>query len=211
MSDNVLVLHPLDALYAPADARAVAAALEGAGLVREPQAGHGDDPPGPRIRYRTGPAFEELVVFDEERRTSRSVLNDASRGPEPIGRERFVRDICELVVVGPLEREWFLAGASTEDPLCRRCGAGVDWNEIANTWIETWSEPSRPSLPEVPCASCARPTRPWDFDWRATAAFARFYLEIWHIHAGEAAPTEALLSRLREATGTPWSFLYYHL
>lgn len=63
----------------------------------------------------------------------------------------------------------------------------------------------------APTGTAPRNRRPWEFDWGGTAAFARIYLELWHIHEGDAKPSDALLEGLATATGVPWSFLYYHL
>jgi len=211
MSDNILILHPRDALYAPADADAVGTALEEAGLVRSRTLTRCDRPSGERRTYRTGPSFEELVHFEKVDRRSRAVLEHASKGPRTIDRSEFIRENCSVVLVGPLSREWFLGNAHTEDPSCGACGAAVDWSSIANTWYETHDEPVRESFPEHVCPACGRRSLPWDFDWRKTAAFTCFYVELWHIHENEATPSKGLLACLERATGTPWSFLYYTL
>lgn len=211
MSTSILILHPRDALYAPADADAVGAALEELGLIRNRTLSRGDLPFGERRTYRTGPSFAELVRFEEVDPRSRAVLERASEAPRTSDRSQFIRDICSVVLVGPLSREWFLGNAYTRDPICRACGAGIDWNDIAEAWYETHDEPVRATLPECACPSCGRRSLPWEFDWQKTAAFARFYVELSHIHANEAVPSEGLLACFERATGTPWSFLYYKL
>src|SRR5262249_40520912 len=146
--------------------------LEAEGFVREGVVNEGEHPAGKRRTFRTGSAFERLLVFEESSQRSRSVLTDARAGPRPLSRADFVRESGQVVVVGRLEREWFIASAYTEDPKCSSCGSRSDWNEIASEWYESWNEPDRRGPCEVSCSACASRAAPWEFDWQGTAAFA---------------------------------------
>jgi hypothetical protein len=211
MSDNKLVLHPRDALYAPPDAEALTRWLQDVGLARDmTRTTEVEAPTGERRTFRAGRAFEELVVFGAEER-ARAVLRHVSEGPQSIDRAQFLREIATIVLVGPLEREWFLASGTTIDPACPSCGANADWNEIAGQWYASWEQGPSTRCPDIPCAACGRRGLPWTFDWRRGAGFARIYLELWHLHRGEAVPSEAFMRGLEEITGTPWTWLFYRL
>jgi hypothetical protein len=212
MSDNALILHPRDALVVPPNIDALVAWFQDVGLAREVQLSEDDLPTAPRRWLRTGPAFEELVVFaDADAERKRMVLDHVSTGPTPIDRAHFVRDVCCLCLVGPIDRPWFIASAMTEDPRCPRCGQDADWNRIANDWLATYMSEGSPTGWDAGCSACSGRSAPWSFDWRRGAAFARVFLQLWHLHAGEAAASTALLGGLEALTGTPWSSVDYHL
>jgi hypothetical protein len=168
----------------------------------------GDSPTGERRTFLTGPHFGELLVFGDKRSTAKhSNLEPGARRPPLSERAPLLVQMCACVLVGPLEREWFLCSGLTEDPTCPHCRASVDWNEVGSVWAESLN-PGVSHAPDVTCASCRRDVAPWSLDWREMGGFARIYLEVQHIHQGEAAPSEELLAALAEVTGSPWSFLY---
>jgi hypothetical protein len=79
MSDNVLILHPRDALYRPEDPMQHIGWLEETGLVRDGVVSMGEHPAGERITFRTGPAFADLIDFGASSERKRAVLTDAAR------------------------------------------------------------------------------------------------------------------------------------
>lgn len=208
MADNVLILHPRDPLYAPSDADVVVELLEREGLVGT--SSRDDLPSGERRRFRTGPGFERLLTFNEVRKL-RTRVDGKPGGDDHPDRNAFIRDVCEVLVVGPLDREWLIASSYTEDPVCPGCGAKADWNAIANDWYNARSPSAATGDALAACSVCGIRALPWEFDWRESAAFVRFYIEVWHIRANEAAPTRDFIAQLEAVTDTPWAFLYYRL
>lgn len=211
MSDNVLILHPQDALFVPADVADLHAFLEEQELVRDLEPSDEDDaaPEGPRILCATGARYAEHIVFtgDDDARHG-AVYEPDTDTWHPVQRPEFIRDLATVGVVGPLAHEFFLANAYTDDPTCPACKASAKRGDIANAWQQAVE---RDGPREVPCSACSASVLPWDFDWHRTAAFARVYIQLWHIHLDEAAPAPAFMNALAARTGTPWSFLYYQL
>lgn len=58
------------------------------------------------------------------------------------------------------------------------------------------------------CADCAGTVPVSQLDWRQSAGFSRCFIEIGGIHPHEAVPSDRLLSRLREYSGTGWRYFY---
>ena len=58
------------------------------------------------------------------------------------------------------------------------------------------------------CSDCAGTIAVSQLDWRQSAGFGRCFLEIGSIHPHEAVPSDGLLLRLREYSGTGWRYFY---
>lgn len=52
---------------------------------------------------------------------------------------------------------------------------------------------------------------PWLYNWRKSAGFARFFIEITEIYPKEAIPQPGLLSALETMSDERWKYFYHHL
>ena len=72
--------------------------------------------------------------------------------------------------------------------------------------ITAWE--SDPSDYRWNCPECDKQSRPNELDWRQSAGFGRFFVEIWGIHPAEAVPADALMETLGRSTDSRWGFFY---
>jgi hypothetical protein len=180
--EHLLVLHPRDPAYAPANMENLASMLGDIGFIGEALdalAGH----------YAAGQDFLRLITF----LGCSPVVNlgRAERGPE-----------CRVRLPTPLAAPRFLYGANTKPPRCPACrGAlGTD-TALGSVW-------ERDSGTTRVCPRCGAQTPVHLLDWRRTAAFVKTSIEITGIHESEAVPAEALLAALKSASGVDWDYCY---
>ncbi len=60
------------------------------------------------------------------------------------------------------------------------------------------------------CTFCGAITPPWDYNWRKSAGFGRFFIEITEIYPKEAIPQQGLLSSLEQHHDTSWGYFYLY-
>jgi hypothetical protein len=98
----------------------------------------------------------------------------------------------------------FRGGRNVLTPRCPTCGQFVEeWQSLLREWhmqgdAYRWS-----------CPRCDHTAGLPDLNWRQCAGFGRYFIEVWGIHEGEAAPTDGLLDILRVATALEWGYFYY--
>ena len=73
---------------------------------------------------------------------------------------------------------------------------------------KNWSD--NMSAIELTCSSCGRIAPPWHYNWRKSAGFGRFFIEITEIYPREAIPQAALLTTLEQLHNTTWSYFYLY-
>lgn len=83
------------------------------------------------------------------------------------------------------------AGTNVKSPRCKTCRQTI---ELADARLQLQT-----------CSHCGQPLK---LDWRRSAALGRVFIEISNVYESEAVPSEALLERLREATGMVWDYCY---
>jgi len=91
-----------------------------------------------------------------------------------------------------------LTSTHSHAPLCPYCKkAEKNWSNImTNTTLA--------------CTFCGVITPPWNYNWRKSAGFGRFFIEITEIYPKEAVPQQGLLSSLKQHHGTSWSYFYLY-
>lgn len=193
MSDNKLILFPTNPAAAP-DPTDLAATLVSAGLLGASVQVFGQQ------HFSRGPRFADLI---------RSVQPHTAIILGPGMREEARVDsltLCTVAFDGPSEDLRFLGAANTEAPTCAGCATPLeDWSDAVSAW---YSSPADYSLT---CRGCGSVRQLWELDWRRTNAFARFGIDFWHVHPGQAIPTLELLDVLARATESPWDYFYYRL
>jgi hypothetical protein len=189
VTGHKLVLLAADPEFVPADPEALLEALCDAGLCAARLPAEGQGAP---TRYRVGGEFLGLISF----LGCSPKVRLEPEGPHD-------RSFCHLEVSGPFERVEFLGGGALKPPRCPGCRSLVaDWRERLLRWerdrsSSAWS-----------CPKCGRSSDLYRLDWRRSAGFGRFALDIWNIYDGEAVPSDALLELLKEATGVRWDYFY---
>lgn len=91
-----------------------------------------------------------------------------------------------------------LTSQHTMSPHCPACNkAEKQWrNKMAMTGLE--------------CSSCGLSSLPWLYNWRKSAGFCRFYIQITEIYPREAIPQQHLLDQLSTRLGINWQYFYYY-
>lgn len=60
------------------------------------------------------------------------------------------------------------------------------------------------------CSTCGQITAPWNYNWRKSAGFGRFFIEVTEIYPREAIPQPTLLSLLEQHNNTSWTYFYLY-
>ena len=155
------------------------------------------------VHFRPGPRFFDLVPFEHSRRVIE--LKHGPGGLRPAGISDS-RSHCTLEISHSGTEVQFLGAANTETPSCTACGyACAGWSAMVAEWYDT------PSTYVWSCPSCRTQWRPWQLDWHLTCGFGRCCIAVWHVHHGEATPSNELLSALQSLSGGPWRYFYYQL
>jgi hypothetical protein len=153
-------------------------------------------------RYEPGPRFFELVRVLQSRQAR--IVEPGPDGPR-VGDALPNASFYELAFPEESPRPTPLLSGATESAWCPQCSAEVeDWAELVSAWWDdgafTWE-----------CPGCRTQTSPPRLDWRRGGGFARVWVDVWHVHEGEAEPSAELLSALGATTGGAWTFHYYRL
>ena len=101
-------------------------------------------------------------------------------------------------LIGPLDAPQFRSGSKLKKPRCPHCRQAL------------MNKDDRALKPdeEVLCARCGLSSPALALDWRRSAAYGRFFIDISTVFESEALPSENLLEKLELATGQGWDFFY---
>ncbi len=194
MTRSKLLLTPNDPQVVPADAESLVRELGILGFAGTPFLLLG------RTHYLPGDRFLELVTF-------LGCSPVVALGPPldaPADPAAHADAFCHVGIRYAGEHPEFISGRNTAPPRCRECRhREPDWQKM----IEAWR--SSPEVYRWLCPTCGHHASPFELDWRQSAGFGRFFLEIWGIHPAEAVPGPALLETLRHAAGEPWGHFYW--
>jgi hypothetical protein len=194
MSSTSLRLYPAIPDAAPDNVADFFAALPTVGLI-DPAivyAGHGPYSPGRR--------FHELIAF----RTSHTVIqlavvDDQVQELGPVDS----RGRCRVAFSAVLPEQAFLGMGNTRPPQCATCGCKIAKGQQA---MDSWFADK--SRYRWRCPVCAHETGPAAWDWRHSAAVARFTLDIHGIRYGEAYPSAEFLRFLEHYLGSTWGYFF---
>lgn len=181
MSDNKLVLHPVNPWAILQDPEALLEALRGNGLIGAAFSHVGE------LHYRAGSRFKDLLVFRE------------GAPGESTGPATYHASLLETT-----DDPNFLGASNTQPPICPGCqGKLANWT----TQLGEWHLNKRHYL--WACAACGRKSPVAELDWGPTGGVARYSLDLWNIQQDEAAPSKELLACLEHATFESWRYFYY--
>lgn len=185
MSDSKLILFPADASAAP-NATVLASTLVSAGLLGGPVQVFGEQ------HFSRGPRFQNLIRSLKPH--TAIILGSGMRDEARVDS----LTLCTVAFDGPSADTRFLGAANTETPTCTGCGTPLEkWPDAVSEWY------SNPSAFSLTCSGCGSVGQLWDLNWHRTNAFARFGIDFWHVHPGQAVPTPELLELLRRVTDHP--------
>ena len=194
MSSTSLRLYPATPDAAPDDIADFFAALQKIGLIDPATVYtvHGSYSPGRR--------FHELIAF----RRSHMVMQLAvvSDQVEELGLVDS-RRLCRVSFSEIFSEQTFLGMGNTRPPRCLVCGNKITaWQQAMNTWF------ANKTSYRWRCPVCVNQAGPADWDWKHSAAIARFTLDLHGIHHGEAYPSTELLRFLADYLGSAWDYFY---
>jgi hypothetical protein len=188
-TSHKLVLHPADPDYAPENPGTLRDALHELGLLGDRLADDSGE------LYFTGENFLELITF----LGCSPVVNLGPGSSVEAGNEPF----CQ-VRIGTVESVTrFYAGSDRLVPRCPACRYRISsWAEIIKDWEQS------PSAYRWSCPQCSGQLQAHQLNWRQSAGFGRFFMEIYGVFPHEAVPGEQLLATLARITGVQWSYFY---
>jgi hypothetical protein len=182
VSDNKLVLHPLNPRAILQDPGLFMDTLRGLGLI-----GAGFSHVG-ELHYKAGPRLKELLTF-----------NDSFPG----GRVDPAQ--CHVSLMETTSAPVFLGASNVQTPLCPGCQAQLaDWKQQLTAW-----QSERQGGGAWSCPKCGRRFPVERADWGHTAGVARYSLDVWGIRQNEAVPAPELLTFLENDSGEKWGYFFY--
>ena len=189
-----LVLAPVDPEALPADTDSLITSLGRLGLTGLPF------PVAGRTHYLPGERFLELISF----LGCSPVVALAPPADPSADPAAHAEAFCHIGLWYAGEKPLFVGGRNTVSPRCPNCRQREEsWQALVEAWTAS------PTAYRWRCPACSRHFQPFELDWRQSAGFGRFFVEVWGIHPAEAVPGEALLNTLMRATGTPWGYFYW--
>lgn len=183
-SKSCLILHPVDPNWIPTDINNVTTCLRDIGLISDEIhiSNHNDR----GQRFLAGDKFLDLIMFMG---CSPAINFTPEAGP---GKFSFIRLMTIPNTIAAL------TSGITRSPHCPAC------NKIEKDWH------SKIAITELECSACGKSSLPWHYNWRKSAGFGRFFIEITEIYPKEAIPQQGLLDQLRDGLGTNWQYFYYY-
>ena len=101
-------------------------------------------------------------------------------------------------LIGPFDAPQFRSSSNLKRPRCPQCR-----HVLMNK-----GDPVLKPDDEVFCDRCGASSPVLALDWRRSAAYGRFFIDISNVFESEALPSEKLLEKLRLSTWQTWDFFY---
>ncbi len=194
MTRSKLILAPVNPEAVPPDAESLIRNLGKLGFIGRPF------PLAGRTHHLPGEHFLDLVTF----LGCSPVISLVPPVDTPGDPAAHADAFCHIGLWYAGEQAVFIGGRNTAPPRCPRCREReTSWQALITAWT------SRPSRYRWHCPACSQDVHPFQLDWRQSAGFGRFFVEIWGIHPAEAVPGDLLLDTLERSTGEPWSYFYW--
>jgi hypothetical protein len=142
-----------------------------------------DSIPGKEQSYYTGDNFLELVSFMG---CSPSINLIPQKDDDKFS---FIKLVSSQEIIA-------LTSRHTHSPHCPHC------KKAEKNWLTIMTGTA------LQCSSCGLTSAPWHYNWRQSAGFGRFFIELTEIYPKEAIPQPSLLSALEKHHGISWSYFY---
>jgi hypothetical protein len=136
------------------------------------------------LHYKAGPRFQEWVTFRAGVAVDPAAhhMSLLETTPEPV----------------------FLGASNAQPPVCPDCQTRLaDWK----AQLLAWQTAKRPF--QWSCGKCGKKMEVQDIVWGTTGGIARYSLDVWGVHEGDAVPSPELLALLETETFEPWRYFYY--
>lgn len=106
-------------------------------------------------------------------------------------------NFCHVALHGPFTQARLVTGFNTVKPRCPACRARFeDWR----SQLADWQRDNATTA----CTGCGQSFPPSRLDWRGHAISGRVLVELRNVFPGEASPSDLLMQRLAQETGTDW-------
>ena len=188
MSDSKiykLVLYPINVGYRPENWNNIQVNLARSGFI-------GSLIPSKDKCFFVGERFLQLITF-------LGCSPDIQLSPEDGDDDKYCRvELSDLS--DELSFRYFERDVSARCPNCRKNIR--HWSQSVKEWGESQKSIS------VSCEYCDSDVSIFDLNWRHNAAFARCFIDVWHIYPQEAIPTEELLKLLLDETEQEWDYFF---
>ncbi|RME55988.1 hypothetical protein D6779_11450, partial [Candidatus Parcubacteria bacterium] len=197
MSDNILVIHPIDPQAVVDNLSHFISMLQQTEFIGEPFEWYGE------IHYYPGRLFLKWITF----LSSHTVICvDGSQSVEGALKVDSRQD-CHIHFPEPHPEPEFLGGANVVSPRCPRCFYMYEGDSL--DIVSAWYDDKKGFVWR--CPSCHNTFRIYELDWRKNGSFGRQQIRIWGIWVGEALPSDSFLHLLKSITQLDWTYCYYHL
>ncbi len=178
-----LVLHARSPQHLPGSRDVLSAALVELGLIGDPLA-NGD------MAFHSGDRFLDLVTFLG---CSPDVRLEPGNDQQSASGE-----FCHVRFPPWTDTPRLRVGAMSKPPRCPACRKDVqDWQQQLDAGADQWA-----------CGNCGETVTLETLNWRQSAGYSRWFVEIWHVYPHEAVPSEALIARLEALCGGSCDFFY---
>ena len=91
-----------------------------------------------------------------------------------------------------------LTGKHSFSPHCPQC------KKPEKNWRELLKDN------QITCSNCQQTSNAWQYNWRKSAGFGRYFIEITDIYPKEAIPQTLLLESLEKSFQVAWGYFFYH-
>ena len=204
MSDNKLVLHPANPNAVFNDSATLINKLKKNCFLGESK-GISENPYSLGEHFfETGKNFLKLVDFYFSHKAL--VLDNPSVSPKNANIVDS-KKLCYISIPKPSLDPQYLGGFYTPSPNCPNC----DY-QYSNPFelIDTWFKKDK-FISAQNCPECEESFFINELDWEKCVGFSRQTISIWNVRAGEAIPSDKLLTLLQNITNTDWTYFYSRL
>lgn len=182
-----LVLYGREPWGVPKSSLALAAGLVDLGLM-------GASIPGVPGAHLAGARFLDLVVF-------LGCSPEVALAPSCDAERRKGR-YCHVRLPEWSDAPVFRLSPRPATPRCPRCRASLkDWKAQLAGDVSTGAAP-------LACPNCGHSAGVGHWQWRQTAGWGRWFVEIWNIFPHEAVPSDELLTRLAQLSQGESAYFY---
>ena len=179
-SSAALILHPSDAHWQPDNTDAFVEMLHSLAFIDNAI-------PGKDNAYYAGDKFLDDIAFMGCAPSIQFAPTD--------GREKF----CYIHVINTAKPVLLFSTVQARAPGCPACGK-TDKN---------WQQNVSDEKTALCCPHCHGSADYARWQWKKTAGYGRFFIEVTDIFPREAIPQTAFMAQLAQATGTDWQYFYY--
>lgn len=192
LSNASLILYPDDTLWQPEQSEAVVATLQQKKFIA-------DKIKDKNQSFYVGDKFLEQIAF-----------MGCAPNIEFVARENNSK-FCFVHIINLTSPQLFHSTKQARAPHCPLCKkAETNWQQTINKTGENRVDKiSNKAQSEIHCNQCNNTSPIETFNWRKSAGYARFFIEIFDIYPREAIPQQAFLDSLKMLHPVDWQYFYY--